>query len=1122
MSAADGQEPTPLPPRKRWFRGRRWWWKWPLDAGIILVEWGFLAVALASAGLAWRAAQGPVDLSWMLPRLTRILMIAEPQVDAGIGHLAVSWNGFRDGPDQPVRVTSDDISIADTANDRSLAVDHLGVDLSMGWAWHGVFAPRVVTLDGLQISLRRAPPAQEIAENTEETARDSNLRQTLRDIIAVLRQPPQSDKHLLPVKAAELSELRRVTLTHGSVTLQPAAGAEGKAGLAGRALQVADINATLTRGDAGGLSGQVAAVLASRAGPLPPQTAGARPSLQVNFAETAQGAVTVQTAAELNNPAGMMAALQMPTDLPVVSVPVQVQSEVDASDQAIITSFHTAITAGSGQLSFGGGDIPIASLALLLTGDENNLVIDPSSKIVLAAVSAQPPPTIAFSGQGKRTDQSLTMTIGLGLDHVASGDLPSYWPPAFAKGARNWIKAQVKDGSVHDGHFQFVLTGKPDFSDIGLTGVSGSLPATGLTVTWLPPLPPMTNVNGEIALQGMDAVRIGVTSAAQGDQAVTNSSMVITGRSAADQIGTINLNLAGPVASAMSIISQPRLHLLKGLPVPLTVTGGTFQGSLTLSLPLDNNVTTDQITMRTHDVIQNLGLGDLLLGRNLTDGNLTIDATMAGLSLNGQAALAGIPATVALTTDFDDGPASQVIASLKVDAQADETQLAAAQVPTGGILKGAAALSLQLAAQRSGRTDINATVTVPEQRLSVSQISWAGGAGTATATAHVALQGSRIIALDNLALTGPGLALQVRSGFSGSRLASVTVDRLQLGRTDLHGRFDLPAAKTDPYVVDIAGPVLDLSAVFGHARKAEPSVKPANSALSQISSPQEFAPHPPWQATVAVDRILFGTTPAGQSRELDAVRGTVVNNGVVVRSADVSLTVAPSGAASHLSIVPMPNQTRQVRLTSGDFGGLLRATNAYDAVTGGVLDISGTYDDSQPSHPLTGTAEMDKFSLGAAPTVAKLLQAMTLYGVVDLMHGPGLFFSKMVAPFQLASRRLDLHEARAYSASLGLTADGSVNLPGNNFDIQGTVVPAYFFNALLGHIPLIGKLFSPEKGGGVFAAKFQIVGPINDPAVHVNALSMIAPGFLRDLFNHRPQDQTAPPAQNQNQAAPRQ
>jgi hypothetical protein len=179
---------------------------------------------------------------------------------------------------------------------------------------------------------------------------------------------------------------------------------------------------------------------------------------------------------------------------------------------------------------------------------------------------------------------------------------------------------------------------------------------------------------------------------------------------------------------------------------------------------------------------------------------------------------------------------------------------------------------------------------------------------------------------------------------------------------------------------------------------------------------------------------------------------------------------------------------------------LLKATNAYDLISGGVLRVDGTYDDRVPNHPLSGHEEMDNFTLGDAPTVAKALAAMTLYGVVDLMQGRGLFFRKMIVPFHLADRRLELIQARAYSSSLGLTAHGSVDLPNNRFDMQGTIVPAYFFNALLGHIPLIGKYFSPEKGGGVFAAKYELVGPIDDPQVHVDPLSLITPGFLRGLF----------------------
>jgi hypothetical protein len=66
--------------------------------------------------------------------------------------------------------------------------------------------------------------------------------------------------------------------------------------------------------------------------------------------------------------------------------------------------------------------------------------------------------------------------------------------------------------------------------------------------------------------------------------------------------------------------------------------------------------------------------------------------------------------------------------------------------------------------------------------------------------------------------------------------------------------------------------------------------------------------------------------------------------------------------------------------------------------------------------------------------------------------------------------------------------------------MQGTIVPAYFFNALLGNIPLVGKLFSPERGGGLFAASYAVHGALNDPTVSVNPLTALTPGFLRGVF----------------------
>ena len=147
-----------------------------------------------------------------------------------------------------------------------------------------------------------------------------------------------------------------------------------------------------------------------------------------------------------------------------------------------------------------------------------------------------------------------------------------------------------------------------------------------------------------------------------------------------------------------------------------------------------------------------------------------------------------------------------------------------------------------------------------------------------------------------------------------------------------------------------------------------------------------------------------------------------------------------------------------------------------------------------------GTAELTDFRVAHAGGLGKLLQAMTLYGLVDVLRGPGLAFTQLVAPFTLSDDMLELADTRAFSPSLGLTAKGRIDIDASTVDLQGTIVPAYFFNSLLGNVPLVGRLFSPERGGGLFAASYSVEGKLDDPEVGVNPLSALTPGFLRGLF----------------------
>jgi hypothetical protein len=93
-----------------------------------------------------------------------------------------------------------------------------------------------------------------------------------------------------------------------------------------------------------------------------------------------------------------------------------------------------------------------------------------------------------------------------------------------------------------------------------------------------------------------------------------------------------------------------------------------------------------------------------------------------------------------------------------------------------------------------------------------------------------------------------------------------------------------------------------------------------------------------------------------------------------------------------------------------------------------------------------------------------------------------------------------------------------VDMNSGRANLHGTLVPFSMFNRILGSIPLIGDILTGGDGGGVLAVAYDIKGSLADPKIDVNPVSLLTPGFLRNLFfggddgdNEIPPEEAAPP-----------
>ena len=53
---------------------------------------------------------------------------------------------------------------------------------------------------------------------------------------------------------------------------------------------------------------------------------------------------------------------------------------------------------------------------------------------------------------------------------------------------------------------------------------------------------------------------------------------------------------------------------------------------------------------------------------------------------------------------------------------------------------------------------------------------------------------------------------------------------------------------------------------------------------------------------------------------------------------------------------------------------------------------------------------------------------------------------------------------------------------------------------VVNEIPVLGQILSGGEGEGILAMTFTLSGPARDPSLSVNPLSLLAPGFLRNIF----------------------
>ena len=1025
-----------------------------------------LLLGLALGGIVWRLEQGPVSLPWLARQAEGMANQALAGQSIAIGAAEVSWAGWREGHRSPIAVRFADIRLSGKEDALIAMLPQVDASLSAGSLLRGHIALRGVELRGLSLLANRdkagalslgLAPAKAEASETPTTELGA-----LAAIVTAWLAPPNEDTALSPI--------RRIALLDTRLALSDeASGRVARANLASLVLQ---------RRAAGGLELAGRAMLELADQRIPVEIAGnlERALWRGEASLTARGirpAALAKASAEL----APLAALDAEAEITLIA-------RFAGAPQPDLLMGRLRTGAGVLHIPHNGGDLPFASILL------DGTFADDVVRVERLAFAPQPsprpgatsPPVIGAVGEARLLDGTWRAVAEVTLRGLDIADLPHYWPPSVAPKPREWLAENLTAGMLREGAWRVEARIGADGSAPGITGLTGSARADGVSVHWLRPIPPFENVTGE-ARFSLDKIDISATSGQQsGTEIMADGATVSISFATDPEITRIEAKLRGPLADGWAVLRHPRLKIFDKRPPPINdPTGMLASATLKLVFPLIKTLDIEGIDIQAELDVRDLRIPRIAFDRDLERGVATVSVSNAGLTASGTGVLGDIEARIRQETDFRNGAATDIVAREIISARADARQLAALGLDGRPLLEGPVQLDLRNETRRNGQSRLSVRADLRAATLSVEPLAWSKPPGVAgNAEAMVLMQGGQVTLIESFRIETPDSLIRGRaSDVRQSVPQRIELSSVTLGRSRFTGEVRPPATRAGgQWAIALRGTVLDMAPAL--AAHAAPDKAAEEGAAARLEA--------------RFDRVLL---PHG--KEIAGLDAQIRVNALgVMQQASINARLPERGGFA-LTITP-DGQRRALSLTSDNGGALLSAFDVLKSIQGGKLTVTAHYDHSRPGAILAGDAVLEEFAVRDAPGLGKVLQAMTLYGLVDALRGPGLNFTRATIPFSLSPDALVMQDARAFSSSLGLTVKGRIDRERDTLDLEGTIVPAYFFNTLLGRIPIFGRLFSPEEGGGLFAVAYRMRGPLNDPQTSINPLAALTPGFLRGIF----------------------
>ncbi|MFN8719462.1 MAG: AsmA-like C-terminal domain-containing protein [Rhodospirillales bacterium] len=756
-----------------------------------------------------------------------------------------------------------------------------------------------------------------------------------------------------------------------------------------------------------------------------------------------------------------------------ITVDAEARARVDAA--GLPSSARLTIRGGEGVVALPAFDVPPTPIRSLLVAGSVDFATQSLRIETAEADLGGPRISATATAVLSPADGTIAVEARASLAGMPVDDLALRWPRPVVPNARDWIVSNIKGGVIDT--FAVDVAGRlllPSDEAV-VDRFEGTIEFRDASVHYLRPMPPVTGVSG-VATVGLSRADVSTLAGARlGDVAVGPARIAILGLDEWLQRAEIQIPVQGPVRSMLQVLDGPPLDLMRRIELSPPRVAGTGRATLRIGFPLLMDLPADDVAVSVEGTIEGGRIAAVAPGIDMTEGRLKVAVTQREMSLEGPVRLNGVPVEARWQERFS-GPEPRTRVALR--GNLDEAARRRLPIPELPMVRGPVPARLDLVSRGNRRQRITATLDLTPAEASLEALAWRKRPGErASARFSADVEGDRILGMTLDRLEGPGFAASARFVFAPGTDELRRIDLLDLSAegTTVAGTAD---RQGNGWRINLTGSDVDLRRVVRDRLAA--------------TSTDDGGEDPPVALT-----LEFGRVRVADGVTLTSVLGRLAFRDGRLTDGDLAATaeggrlraeVRPDGAASRF------------RIETTDLGRALAGLDVAGRVRGGTATIEGRRDPPATGGRIAGRIEATGFHIVRMPTMVRLFNALSLGGLADLLGNDGISIDRLTADFVHEAPILRIGNARMWGGQLGLTAQGSVDTTADRIEVEGTVVPLYGINRVIGAIPLLGTLLTGGDGQGLLAANWTLRGPLADPQLGVNPLSLFAPGLLRRLL----------------------